>query len=76
MDFQTIAAFVFLVLLTIFVYLKRNNLDTKQIIPHILYFSMYKTKIGIRLMDSAAKKFRKFVQYLGYFGIAKISPLK
>ena len=69
MDFETIAAVVFLILLTLFVYLKRKNLDTKQIIPYVLYFSMYKTKIGISLMDSAAKKFRKLVQYLGYFGI-------
>lgn len=69
MDFETIAAIVFLILLTIFVYLKRKNLDTKQIIPYILYFSLYRTKIGISLMDSAAKKFRKIVQYLGYFGI-------
>ncbi len=70
MNFETIAAIVFLIALTIFVYLKRKNLDTKQIIPYFLYFSMYKTKIGINLMDSMAKKFRKFVQYLGYFGIA------
>src|SRR3989338_6074543 len=69
-DFQTISAIIFLIILTIFVYLKRKNLDTKQIIPYFLYFSMYKTKIGISLMDSAAKKFRKLVQYLGYFGIA------
>ncbi len=70
MNFETIAAIVFLILLTIFVYLNRKNLDTKQIIPYFLYFSMYKTKIGIDLMDSAAKKFRKFIKYLGYIGIA------
>ena len=69
MDFETIAAVVFLVALAVFVYLKRKKLDTKQIIPYFLYFSMYRTKIGISLMDFAAKKFRKFVKYLGYFGI-------
>ena len=69
LDFQTTAAIVFLVVLTILVYLKRNSLDTKQIIPHILYFSMYKTKFGLKLMDSVAKKHNRFVAYVGYFGI-------
>ncbi|MBI4451798.1 site-2 protease family protein [Candidatus Woesearchaeota archaeon] len=69
MDFETISAVVFLVILAVFVYLKRKDLDTKQIVPYFLYFSMYKTKIGIELMDSAARKWKRFVQYLGYFGI-------
>ncbi|MBI2656627.1 site-2 protease family protein [Candidatus Woesearchaeota archaeon] len=69
LDFQTIAAIVFLAVLTIFVFLKRKSLDTKQIIPHILYFSMYKTKWGLNLMDSVAKKYRKFMLYVGYFGV-------
>ena len=68
-DFQTIAAIVFLVTLTIFVYLKRRNLDTKQIIPYFLYFSMYKTTWGLRVMDSVAKKYRKIMIFIGYVGI-------
>ena len=68
-DFQTIAAIVFLIVLTIFVYLKRKNLDTKQIIPHILYFSMYRAAWGLKLMDSVAKKYRKLVLYFGYIGV-------
>ena len=69
MDYQTIAAIIFLVILTIFVFLKRKNLDTKQIIPHFLYFSMYRTKIGLKLMDSMAKRHRKLMVYIGYFGV-------
>lgn len=69
MNFETIAAIVFLVLLTILVYLKRKNLETKHLIPNILYFSMYKTKLGLKFMDSAANKYKKFVLYAGYFGI-------
>lgn len=68
-DFQTVAAIVFLILLTLFVFLKRKNLETKQIIPYLLYFSMYKTKLGLKFMDSAANKYRKFMTYLGYIGI-------
>lgn len=68
-DFETIAAIIFLVVLTFFVYLKRKRLDTKQIIPYFLYFSMYKTTWGLKLMDSVAKRFRKIVLYIGYLGI-------
>jgi membrane-associated protease RseP (regulator of RpoE activity) len=68
-DFQTIAAVIFLIALTIFVFLKRKNLETKQIISYFLYFSMYKTTWGLRLMDSVAKKYRKFMIYIGYVGI-------
>jgi len=68
-DFQTVAAIIFLVILTIFVLLKRKSLDTKQIIPYFLYFSMYKTKFGLKLMDSLAKKHKKLTLYIGYMGI-------
>lgn len=68
-DFQTIAAVIFLVILTVFVYAKRKNLDTKQIIPYFLYFSMYRTSLGLKMMDSMAKKYRKFMLYTGYIGI-------
>ena len=69
MDFQIIAAIIFLVVLTIFVYIKRKSMDTKQAVPHFIYFSMYKTKLGLKLMDSFAKKRRKLMVYIGYFGI-------
>ena len=69
MDFQTIAAIIFLAALALILYLKRKNLDTKQIIPYFLYFSMYKTKLGLNFMDSASKRYRKLFLYIGYFGI-------
>ena len=68
-DFQTIAAIIFLIILAIFVFLKRKSLETKQVIPYFLYFSMYRTKLGLKLMDSLSKKHRKIVIYLGYLGI-------
>ena len=73
MDFQIIAAIIFLVIRTIFVYLKRKSLDTKYAIPYILYFSMYKTKWGLKLMDSGAKRFRKpIVHIFSIFSLAAI----
>ena len=68
-DFQTVAAITFIALLSILLYIKRKNLDTKFLIPYVLYFSMYKTTLGIKLMDLWAKKYRRFVVFLGYFGI-------
>ena len=68
-DFQTIAAVVFLIILTIFVFLKRKSLDTKFLIPYFLYFSMYRTSFGLEFMDYAARKYRKIMLYIGYLGI-------
>ena len=68
-DFQTISAVVFLIILTIFVFFKRKNFETKFLIPYFLYFSMYRTTWGLRLMDSIANKYKRFMLYLGYFGI-------
>src|SRR3989344_612477 len=68
-DFQAIAAVIFVVLLSALLYAKRKNLETKQIMPYFLYFSMYRTKLGLRLMDLWAKKYTKFVRFLGYLGI-------
>lgn len=68
-DFQTIAAITFLVILTIFIFLNKKNLETKSIIPNVLYFSMYRTTWGLKLMDSIAKKCRKFMIYVGWLGI-------
>jgi len=76
MDFQTIAAIIFLIILTIFVLLKRKNLETKQIIPYFLYFSMYKTQWGIKLMEFVGKKYSKpiiyFISILSFLGILLI----
>lgn len=68
-DSQTIAALIFIAALVFFLYLKKKSLDTRQIIPYLLYFSMYRTTLGLKLMDSIAKKYRKLVLYIGYFGI-------
>ena len=69
MDFESIAAIVFLLILGILLYRNRSKLDTKQVIPYFLYFSMYRTKLGLSLMDKWSSKHRKFTVWIGYFGI-------
>ncbi len=68
LDFQTIAAIVFLVVLSLFVYAKRKNLHTQGLFP-LVYFSMYRTQIGLKFMDRFAGKFNKTLKFLGYAGI-------
>lgn len=68
-DIQTVAAAAFLAFLAIFVFLKRKNLDTKFIIPYFLYFSMYRTTLGLKLMDSMAQKYKRAMTFLGYLGV-------
>jgi len=68
LDFQTISAIIFLILLTIYVYLQRKKMQTHGFFP-LLYFSMYKTKIGINFMDKLGRKFSKTLKFLGYVGI-------
>ena len=69
-DVQTVASVIFIITLALFVYFNRKKLDTKFLVPYFLYFSMYKTTWGLKLMDSLSKRHRKFMIYLGYFGIA------
>ena len=69
MDVQTIAAIVFIILLSYFLYVKRKKLVVQKIAYPLLYFILYKTKKGLKFMDRTAKKFTKTIKYLGYAGI-------
>src|SRR3989338_945915 len=61
-NFEIISSLLFFIFLTIFISTKKKNLETKQILPN-LYFSMYKTKWGLKLMDSIGKKYSKLIIY-------------
>ena len=69
MDVQTIAAIVFIILLSYFLYVKRKKLVVQKIAGPFLYFVLYKTKKGLKFMDRTAKKFSTTIKYLGYAGI-------
>ena len=56
MDFQTIAAFVFIALMVLFIYFKRRQIYVQKIAFPFLYFAMYKTKAGIKMMEKIAGK--------------------
>jgi len=53
----------------LFLYIKRKKIIIQKILFPLLYFSMYRTKLGLKLMDRMAKKHPKFLKYLAYVGI-------
>ena len=69
MNIQYISAIVFVFLMLIFLIIKRKNITLQKIFFPLLYFAMYKTKVGIDFMDRFAKKFSKALKHIGYFGI-------
>lgn len=69
MDIQLVSAIVFVVVLALLIIIKRKKLDIQKILFPLLYIVMYRTKLGIRLMEKIAKRFSKQLKYIGYFGI-------
>ena len=69
MEPQSIAAFIFIALLTIYFFLNRKKFQVQKIISYLLYFAMYKTKLGLKTMDSWSRKFPRFFGFLSVTGI-------
>src|SRR3989338_4368413 len=68
-DVETIASIVFILLLTLFIFLKRKQMQTQKLLFPLLYFSIYRTKLGLKFMDSFAGRFRRLLIFAGYIGI-------
>ncbi len=74
-------AFAFLILvLSIFVYKKRHEIEVVRVLPPIMFFYMYRTKVGIDLMDVLAKRYNnvlkrisKLIVPIGFIGMAFVS---
>jgi len=64
MNWDLIFAIIFYGLLLIFFLRNRNKFEIQAKI-----IAIYRTKIGLRLMDWIGKKFRSFLFYFGYFSI-------
>ncbi|MCA9497149.1 MAG: site-2 protease family protein [Nanoarchaeota archaeon] len=59
---------VFIIILTIFLYIKRKNLEVQGKFP-FFYILMYKTKLGLGKMDLWSKKHPKVFLFLSYLSI-------
>ena len=69
MDYNAIAALVCIVLMVVFLYFERRRIKLQRILFPVLYFVMYKTKIGLKSMDSWAKRLPRFFKTLSFLGV-------
>ena len=69
MDPEYLAALVFLVLLGGLILMERKKISLQKILFPVFYLVMYRTEIGISLMDRVAKKIPRTLRVLGIIGI-------
>jgi len=69
MSIDAITAIIFILLLALFLWKKRRNVELQRMLFPILYVVMYRSKFGIAKMDSWAKSFPRFLKWLGYAGV-------
>jgi membrane-associated protease RseP (regulator of RpoE activity) len=68
MDYQTIAAVLFIAFMTYIVIKKRDKVKIQGYFP-IIYFVMYRTKLGLALMEKTAKKLPRLLKWVAYAGV-------
>lgn len=69
MNFELIATIVFILILSIFLYIKRKKVEIQKIFFPFVYLILLKTKLGLKLMDSISKKHPKLLKILSNIGI-------
>jgi membrane-associated protease RseP (regulator of RpoE activity) len=69
MDFQIISAIVFIVILSIILYIKKDKIELQKIFWPILYFALLRTKFGLKFMEKTAKKHPVFWKTFSVLGI-------
>ena len=69
MSFDVIAFIIFIILLGLVLYLKRDKLDIQKVFFPFIYLILYRTKLGLRLMDSWSKKYNYIIKLFGYCSI-------
>lgn len=65
MDFQILGAIVFVILLSIILHLKKKKFFFMGKYP-FAYIALYRTKHGLKFMDSLAKRFSRVFKILSY----------
>lgn len=69
MNIDLVLLLAFAVILGIVMYLNRDRVAIEKIAFPLIYILMYKTKIGLEMMDKLAKRFPKFTSVFGFLGI-------
>lgn len=80
MDVQIISAIIFVLFLIIFIYIKRKKIVIQKIMFPLIYIILYRTNLGLKLMDKISSKYREWIKLFGYiciglgfFGMISIS---
>ncbi len=68
MDFQYVLLVLFIILMIVFIWFERRNIQVQGIIP-LLYFVMWRTQRGLGFMDWLARKMPRFWTWFFGFGI-------
>lgn len=66
---DTIAAIIFIVVLAIFLLIKRKQVVVQKALFPILYVVMYRSSLGLKAMSSWAKKFPRVLDVLAKIGV-------
>ena len=69
MSIDGIAALVFIFFLGIFLWIKRKNLKLHRALFPLLYIITYSSSFGLISMNRLAKKFPRFLRFMGYLSI-------
>lgn len=69
MNIDYILLAIFALSMTLFLWIKRKNIQFQRIFFPLFYFVMYRTKIGLEWMDSIAKRFPRTLHYFYTAGI-------
>mgnify|MGYP001581359815 CR=1 FL=1 len=80
MDGELVVAIVFIVFMGLFLWHQRKKVEVKKILFPFLYFVMYRSSAGLRLMDRIGRRFERllkgivpFMIALGFLGMIVIS---
>lgn len=68
-DGQLIGAIIFLIALSILIYVKRKDFELQKIMFPLLYSGMLRTQLGVSSMDKLAKRYPRFWHWFGIVGI-------
>lgn len=66
MNFDIITLSIFILLMSIFLYIKRKEIDIQKLLFPIFYLILYRTTLGLKLMDKISKKYKELIKLIGY----------
>lgn len=66
MNIDLISIIIFIIIISIILYVNRKKVFLQKIIYPFLYVILYKTKVGLKLMESGAKRYGDLIKFFGY----------